>query len=101
MNIFKSTREVAAQLGVRESLIHDALRRGRVLGVSRVGHALVWDLAAVERLREALSKRMRAGAAARDRAAAEVRRVELDRGAVGSPANSGTGADNNGAGAAL
>lgn len=57
MNTLRSTHEVAEEIGVRESQIHDALRRGYVTGVAKVGHARVWDAAAIERLRAALAAR--------------------------------------------
>ncbi|MCG3134754.1 MAG: hypothetical protein HMLKMBBP_02115 [Planctomycetes bacterium] len=59
MSQMKSTREVAEELGVRESIVHDAIRRALVTGVPRIGHVFAWDSDAVERLRAALSVRRR------------------------------------------
>ena len=54
---FKSTRQVADELGIEESLAHDAVRRRLIPPVPILGHSRLWDEAAVQALRELLARR--------------------------------------------
>lgn len=57
MTPYRSTREVADELGVPESVAHDAVRRRLIPAVPIIGHSRLWDQAAVEALRLVLDQR--------------------------------------------
>lgn len=54
---FRTTREVAADLGVSETLIENTIRRREIARPQVVGHIRLWSAEAVEALRAALATR--------------------------------------------
>jgi hypothetical protein len=64
---FKTTREVAIDLGVSETLIENTMRRREIARPVVVGHVRLWTAEEIERLRAVLAARAsrRAAKAAR------------------------------------
>jgi hypothetical protein len=66
---FKTTREVAIELGVKETLIENTLRRREIARPVVVGHVRLWTAEEIEALRAVVCAHA-ARRAARTRAAA-------------------------------
>ena len=64
---FRTTREVAADLGVPETLIENTIRRREITRPQVVGHVRLWSARDVEALRTALARRAARRAARRTR----------------------------------
>ncbi|MCE9636458.1 MAG: hypothetical protein K8T90_12200 [Planctomycetes bacterium] len=54
---YRSTRQVADELGIEESVAHDAVRRRLIPAVPIIGHSRLWNEAAVAALRDLLARR--------------------------------------------
>lgn len=54
---YKSTQQVADQLGITESVAHDAVRRRLIPPVVVVGHSRLWKDADIEALRTVIERR--------------------------------------------
>ena len=52
---FRTTRQVAEELGVKETLIENTIRRREIARPQVVGHVRLWSAEEVEALRSALA----------------------------------------------
>lgn len=57
MREFRTTREVAEELGVKETLIENTIRRREIARPQVVGHVRLWSAEEVDALRAALAAR--------------------------------------------